>query len=254
MALEWDELDGSPTEDWNVETGAFRATQRFKTKWSDRITLANVFLRDGGLPYMHAPDFPGLVARTASIKPFLQGQQEGSGIGVARYKSAEVSIGYTTPSPETPVIIGQILTTQTIEPNAEFMTLDHSQFKWGSSGGVELEPNESPGQLHIGFDYILTQQGLSAVPFHVINYPGTVNAGEVTAILLGLSFASETLLYNPPNVVPGSQLGTWNVSYRFSFRKSGWNKYWRSESQSYESMFNENGQYRSYPLVDFSII
>lgn len=253
MALTWEELDGSPIEEWNRDTGAIRAVQKFKVAWADRLALADLFLRAGGMLYEHIPNYPGLAARSATTEPF--GRQEGSTTGIARYAHAIVTITYSTPLPETPVIVGGLLTTVAIEPNAEFSTLDHTNFRWGSGNGPELNPNESPGKLHIGFDYILTQQGLQSVPFHVLSYPGSVNNEEFFAPILGLSFSPETLLYNPPNVTPGVQPSTWNVAFRFSYRQSGWNKFWRAESEEEESIYHVNGfEYKSYPIKDFSLI
>lgn len=253
MALTWEELDGSPVEEWNRDTGAFRAVQRFKIAWADRLTLADMFLRSGGMTYEHAPAFPGLLARTAATEPF--GRQEGSTPNIARYAHAIVTITFATPTPDTPIIIGNILTTVAIEPNAEFSTLDHTNFRWSSGNGAELQPNESPGKLQIGFDYILTQRGLSSVPLHVLSYPGSVNHETFPASILGLTFGAETLLYNPPNVTPGVQPGTWDVSFRFSYRQSGWNNFWRAETQTSERMYHKNGdEYNNYPKKDFTIL
>lgn len=253
MALTWEELDGSPIEEWNRDTGAFRAIQKFKVAWSDRLALADMFLRSGGMTYEHAPTFPGLHARSATTEPF--GRQEGSTPNTARYADAIVTVTFATPAPDTPVIIGNVLTTVAIEPNAEFSTLDHTNFRWGSGSGAELNPNESPGKLNIGLDYVLTQQGLESVPFHVLSYPGSVNNAVFSSDILGLTFGIETLLYNPPTIAQGTQPGTWNVSYRFSYRKGGWNKFWRAESQTEENIFHTDGSiYNSYPTRDFSII
>ncbi len=255
MALSWEELDGSPVEEWNLEADSFRAVQRFKTVWADRLAVADVFLQTIK-QYEHAPTFPGLLARSVSTAPF--GRQEGSTgapFGIARYSHAIITVTFSTPTPTTPVVVDNILTTQSIEPNAEFVTLDHTEFRWGSAAGPELNPNESPGKLNIGFDYVLTQRGLETVPFHVLTYPGSVNGAAFFASLLGLTFAAETLLYNPPTVTPGSATGTWNVAYRFSYRQSGWNKFWRVESRIEESIFHTDGsEYKSYPTQDFSII
>lgn len=152
---------------------------------------------------------------------------------------------------------GQLFS-ESLEPSAEFTTLNHKDFRWTSSSGDKLEPQEAPGKLQIGMDYVLTRYNVNSIPAAVLNNVGTVNASAINSYLLGLNFAAETALLCP--VTPTRQInisgvGKWTLPVRFSIKPTGWNKFWRAKTQSYESIWlADGGAYKSYPTSNMAAL
>jgi hypothetical protein len=89
---------------------------------------------------------------------------------------------------------------------------------------------------------------------------GCVNSNAMTAKLCGLSFPAETLLYQPPSMQRvistngrNAQTDGWQISYRLSYRASGWNKFWRKTTGAFSRIYTKEGDiYYNYPLADLS--
>jgi hypothetical protein len=243
--VEHEEMASSPTEEGTSEGGAsFTATVTLKTPWRKRLLLASDIVGNFSL-YPQAPE-SGARAISASIKPFDAAVDQASGyIGMASYEYALVTIKYQLKA-ETGDFI-----TESLEPAVEMMTLNHEGFRWSNKNrkwkkGDDVPPptpileNEAPGRLCRMMEYKVTMMRMPSIPQAVVDYVDCVNDKTVTPKLLqGISFPAETLLYNPPTCSRKwnfSQWPYWEISYHFTYRASGWNKFWNNKLQDYDTM------------------
>jgi len=145
---------------------------------------------------------------------------------------------------------------EAFEPSAEFITLDYRKFRWGSATGTPLKEGESPGKLNLGAVLVRTLYDVSSIPTSVLSNIGKVNPGSYRSRLLGLSFAAETLLFAPPTMdrtIRSDGSGRWKLTLRMVYKADGWNKYWRSDDQTYSKIFVAGGsEYKSYKNGQFS--
>jgi hypothetical protein len=271
ITVPFSEMPGSPTEEWYY--GGFRATVKLICAWEHRNTLALEVLGNGGEYY---PRLPMTMARArgVSIAPFdariTHDPLSGLVAPYASFASCEaavLTIQYDSTGPD-----GDELITEALEPTAEFQSLGAEGFEWQSVvdelgfewRGRELRAEEAPGLLVRGLDYKVTLHKVLFIPTAVIDLVGCVNDSPIAARFLGLTFPPETLLYNPPTTqrrITVETVEAWTLNYRFTFRPSGWNKFWRAETGKWERIYqaykDENDQpqskpYNSYKLGDLS--
>ncbi len=257
MPVTYTEIDNSPKIAQDTRTGVWTAEHMLKCAWDDRVALMDQFLT----PY------PGVVhslnsaarAYSASALPFGISVDSGD-TEVMAWEFARVTIRFSTPSLGQPIVDsdGNILS-ETIEESAEFLTLDHKDFRWGSSDGPKLEPEEAPGRLSIGFDYVFTRYNVETIPHIVLELLGFCNTSVVRANYLGLLFAPESLLYVAFSLNHRSDNAGQVIDYtmRFAFRRN-WNEFWRINKlggAGYERIYNAGGgTYENYPLGDFELL
>lgn len=248
MVVLKDELGGFPAESWDLAEGGSTATREFKVPWSLRYDALTEIVESPIYPYIGS----GLRAKTVSIMPYdgIRTAELIPGTGLANYSTARITVEYGTNAPETDDLISEVF-----EPTAEFITLDPIDFEW--SDMTALKDGEAPGKLLRGLDYVLTIHSTLVIPSAILTLPGNVNDVDITATTLGLTFEAETLLYQPPKVdrtisINGSP--AWKLVHRFSHRGTGWNKFWRADTQEFDTLITKSGglPYKNYPLGDFS--
>ena len=240
------EEDGSPNE--RTTDNGLEATVTLRCNWADRLTILDHIIGDERL----YPRFPASGARALGGTSRPQGQSSADGQGLV-YPTAILTIEYGHGDEGTGETGGGDIISESLEPSAEFLTLDHTNFLWGNPDpetGVALEAAEAPGFLIVGFDYVQTIYNLATVPTTILSEIGKVNQSSQVASLLGLTFPAETLLYtagSPSKTTKSDGSGKWNVTCRYSFRRTGWNKFWRPTTQTYESIYiKDNAEYKSY--------
>lgn len=207
------------------------ADVQLKCPWADRYGILNtILLTPSEWPYL--PD-AGLYAVSGSIQPFTGTPGEfidGSPSGLS-YDEALLAVHFETldiPESEGP---GELYS-ESIEPTAEFLTIPHTKFRWGSGTGDALEPEEAPGRLEVGLDYVITWQKVATIPAAALSLIGCVNNSDVTSPSLGLTFGAGTLLFNPPKISRTVSLGGTNyftMQIRLTYRRNGWNWFWRAD-------------------------
>lgn len=250
LNVDVEEMADSPQESYN-ENG-FSASVQLLCPWRNRFDVMQYVLAGASELYPHAP-LTLARARTASSAPFQArvGQLNGSGGELAYYDKAVVTINYVFDSQTES---GGELFSESLEPTTEFLTIDPSRLKW--SNGDKLKHEEAPGRLYRGLNYVLTRHNQRAIPPSVMYLPGCVNGGPFTAMLLGVTFAPETLLYQPPACQRSvSRDGTagWTITYRLSYRYPGWNEFWNSATGKWDTIRNpNNSKYYVYPLGNFN--
>lgn len=146
---------------------------------------------------------------------------------------------------------------ESLEPTAEFLTLDWKRFRWGAKNGDPLLEKEAPGKLVKGLN--LVRQLFNRTPplsTSLLTLMGSSNQAAYTSALLGLTFAKETLIYQPPSLQRTIKTNgdmRFNLTLKFSYKPEGWNKYWRAKSQTWEEIFDvDTGLYKCYPPADYS--
>lgn len=234
---------GTATENAGLKDGV-SASVVLRCAYADRLALMDDLL---GFPrvwprsgYTLPPS-----AISCACKPDLTKYTQSSQEIV--YEEALVTVNYSTEV--------QDLVSESLEPTQEFITLDYRRFCWGSPNGPNLIEGEAPGKLIRGLNIVRTLYKKTTVPAAVLATTG-VNNVAYSSNLLGLTFPSETLLYEPGNLSRTfTTLGTegFTVTVKFSYRQHGWNKFWRADTQQWTRIYLRGGaQYNSYPLVDYS--
>jgi len=251
----WEE-EGSPVETWN--TNGLNVQVTLRSNWADAsIVLADILDNVRGYPNLFGTAGKTLSwAATGTITPTGKQTRIDPGKQGASYEQALIQIGYQ-PSESNDAGGGNSnIFSETLQPNAEFLTVDPKNFTWGSGTGTALNKQEAPGKIIQGFDYVQTRFRLAAIPPVVLTLTDTVNNANVTASLLGLTFAPETLMFNAPTLsrqLNSKGEGLWTMATRYSFRKTGWNKFWRKSTKAYEEIYEKDGAvYKNFPLADFS--
>lgn len=262
MPTEFEELSGSPKESRDVN--GFRHVRKLMVDWRFRHRLLNELLLGGGQIYPYDP-YTLSRAKSATAIPFPGGRLSTLSPGVSQakvhYEKALVTVTYESPRPGDPEDdgAGQLIS-EMLEPSAEFLTLDHTLFRWGPVGaGDHLNEQEAPGRLVKTLDYVFTRYGVDTIPPAALTLLGSVNNQVLAANFLGVSFDAETLLYNPPTIerrtdTDGNTKMT--IAYRFTYKPEGWNVFWRSKTQQFEPMFIAGNEtpFLNYQLGDFTTL
>lgn len=239
------EVYGTRREEATIE-GGLSASVQLKVAAANKDSLIDDLLSNQReYPNLNAAYKPR--AYRASATP-ITSSTAASGQGYV-YDHYHVDVQYTS-DPQ------RSLFSETIEPIAEFVRLDHRFFRWSS--GVPLTEGEAPGVIRRELKLVRKYFNRSSVPSAILTAPGSVHNAAYTSPVLGLTFPAETLLFAPEPVdrtvtTSGSQ--GYNYTIGFHFKPNGWNKYWRPQSQAWESIYLSNGTaYKSYPPADLSAL
>lgn len=258
--LEACEMHGSVEE--SVDVSNFAQSVQLRCPWDDRYGVRDELLFgpsgvEGPLAWPYHSN-PTSFVQAVSIMP-AGGVSTADGDGLT-YEEALLNVGFAVGEKKEQGETGTFdFFSEEFNPNAEFLTIDHSNFRWtNASTGDVLQPAEAPGLLIVGADYTQTWYNLSSIHTDFLSLIGSVNSGAHAASLLGLTFAAETLLYTPPTTsrtIKGDGTGLWNLSTTFRFRASTWNKFWRTKTQDFEAMYIDGGSaYKNYPTGSFANI
>lgn len=253
MAIDWGEMDGSPTESWDSD-GRFEAVMRLLVGWNDRYELMARFV-NFETPYLHLTeefghDGHGVLCRDVSVEPF-RAKITGTTFTnlpnrLASYESAVVTIKFGTLRTDQ----GQrILTTtadprgrgdvisESIEYNVETMQLDPSLFRWASDN-APLSQDEAPSKRIVGFDYIFRRHNsltINPEAQRLIDHVNDEPIRPMSPLLRGMVFEKETLHFVKPSytrTVGAAGQQQIDQVFRFAYRANGWNQFWRGDIDS----------------------
>ena len=248
ITVDHEELDGSPTESYDDQ--GFKAVRVLQCAWADRLTLAEE-LRGGnryvGDQYVYTrpqryPHYEQATVADVSIAPF-GATQAGADTTQASYPYARLTVTYRVPDygSNPAEEIEETLVTESLEPAAEFLTLPHEGYFWKDGADwVPLTETEAPQKLLRMLEWVYTRHQQTHLPSAVLDLVGKVNDSTVTSTTLGLSFPAGTLLYNPPQLereITTTGAKAWRVTYRFTYRPSGWNKFPRRKKDGKDTSF-----------------
>ena len=265
ITVSYAEMQGSPSES-QARSGAKIATRQLICDWGDRWTLLGQIQNDA----YENESGTGMICTGATSAPVL-GANSGA-TTISTYEKALITANYSIVTFESDP--SGVNITESIEPNAEFLTVSPKRLRWTNATGDQVVDDEAPGKLLIGFDYVINKENLVEVPSTILTLINKVNAASISPTSEGLDhliFPAETLLYQPPSIARSFNEdgdAVWNVSYRLTYKpnidvsgvKRGWNYYFRvkdgaGEEGNFDTMFNFNGnQYLAYKTGDFTTI
>ena len=243
------------TVDESMTLDRWEASVTLRLPWADRhLAAADVLSNRREWPH-GGPTF-GVKPRANSVSWVPDETRYAAAGQIIFYEDALFTINYSS-AEETDLVA------ESLEPSAEFITLDHREFRWSSDDGEPLLEAEAPGRLQRGLTIVRTLYHLTSIPTVVATGIGKVNHATYTSGILGLIFQPETLLYTPPTIsrtiTTGGTKG-WNLTVRFMYKPEGWNKFWRAKTNAFAEIYNKKttagpgGRYRNYPLGNFSSI
>ncbi len=258
------EVDGSRSENFDMESGAFSASVDLMCTFTDRYSLIVDLLGSARSWPFSSSVFPPR-ARSAGIKSFTaKAYDDGQALD---YDLAVVSVNYTNAiqsasgndSSSSSSAGPYDLFSEEMENTVEFLKLPYEQFRWGAQNGAAISENEAPGQQFFSMKLNRTiYQVPGPLPTWLQTLIGCVNDEEYVSSVLGLTFAAETLLFMPTKTsrTIGSDLSSspFTIGLAFAYKPQGWNKYYRAQTQTYESLFvaKTGDEVKSYTPTDMS--
>lgn len=259
---DYNEEAGWPKGVWSK--GEFIGIRRLICDWDDRFALIEWLDRYPNSIYPYADGPFDAIARHVAIEGMGEqgnvtqyygdddpANRTGS-VVLATYPKARVTVKYST---EGPRYVGRTLTSEWLLPDTTTMPLNPAIFRWNNNTGKVLDEGERPVHIRYGFQYVIRFHKLWAVPTWVLGRMGTCNSNVVGGNLLGLTFAAERLLYQPPTIRTGLTVGavpTYDVTIHYKYHPAGWNKFWRQSTATYEDIYLAGGaQYIQYPAVQY---
>lgn len=250
------EIDGEISESGTYDKG-LAASVSLRVAWADRQDFIDEVIGTR-LLWQRAPASLA-ECRSATSVPLGDGVTDPSNPALMIYDWAKITLNFEVPPDGGQENGSGDLIAESLEPTVEFLTLDPVDFRWtNATTGDQVQENEAPGQQIRGLDYVVTHYRASAIPAACLTLPGSVNSSTVTANFLGLTFAAETLLYQPPKC--DIKIGTdgtegWTITHRFSWRPNSWNKFWRAKTQAWEYQYHKAGggsAHKPYPPASFA--
>lgn len=232
----------------DINTGK-NASVVLRCAWADREALMSDLLStprgwpntSGVIPYAYsASSFP---------PPNASYTTDGNG-QLCIYDEALVQVNYSTQIVDT--------ASESIEPYLEYEDIDHRLLHWSAGTGEVLLSSESPPLLMRGLNITRTRYRLATIPAEVLTCVGKVNVAVYTSSLLGLTFAAETLLFQPGGINRTfTNFGTlgWTLSLKLSYKPETWNKFRRMSDGTWNKVYWANGtQFRAYPTGNFAAL
>lgn len=237
------EMHGTANEQTGKE--GVTATVQLMCAYADRYALRADLIGNRNL-WPHNP-----VARVVGVgvAPF-------PGVGITdgqtlTYEKAVLTVNYSSNEEED-------LISESIEPTIEFITKSHKNFRWTNATGDPLNEKEAPGQQIFSMALNRTIYKLvPPLPATILTELGKCNTDAYSSSLLGLSFAAETLLFQPTSLsrtltTDGDR--AIDLSMKFLFNSNTWNKFFRAATGVYEEIWNVElaAVEKPYPLGNFS--
>ena len=212
-----------------------------------------------------------LPLKSASIKPTVDGNWDATDQTI-NYIDALIDLSYGLgESSSTETSAGGTVFAESLEGTVEMLKQDHKRFVWidtatpGVETGEVLEA-EAPSVPIYGQNLKRTIFNVATIPSAVNTSLGKCNVAAYTSLLLGRTFAAETLLFKPAKQrrdlkADGSGLG-WTVDLEFVYNQNGWNKFWRAVDQDWRRFAVKKWNsatstwtltpYKPIPTADFS--
>lgn len=226
------EVHGTAIEDYSIEGGA-QCSVTLKVAAADKDSLvADLLANQNAWPQLSAWTSPPR-AYAATVTPHATNSPADGQVYI--WDEYLVAVKYSTDPTRQ-------LYSEELEPTAEFVRLDHRYFRWAS--GAPLSDGEAPGLLRKSLNLTRTYFQAAAVPAEVLTGIGKVHNANYTSTSLGLTFAAETLLFLPNPVqrqVSTAGSSGFNYAVKFAYKPETWNKFYRANTNSYESIYDLAG-------------
>lgn len=260
--VDYVELQGSPTE--TLGGGGYQAQRRLKVAWTDRLLLAQQLLGHQNLTTLvfYLPDTmpgnPSAYCHHVSIAPFTGDVVNASSTDsrAGTYAFAELTADYQI-DPLHRTGSGSEVFSETLEISKEALTLPTLGLYFDAAMTQRLPDGANPSLLLPMATWVYTRHRVRTIPQASVDCIGLVNQGAMTPSTLGLTFESETLLFEDLSLqrvyTTAGTLG-WDVTHRFVHRPNGWNNFYNPATGTFDPIYNAGGLYKPFPLGDFSPI
>ncbi len=230
FGIEYDHFPGSPTESGSWDF--FTAVCNYKVEWQHRIRFIQDMLgfTTGSTVYQahqYIPEGTGIIynafAISADIAPIIA-QSPTAGI---TYKYANVTINYSTPDYDQPPEGETVYVTESLEPAAEFITLNRDGLYFGTgASAVSLKDQniEPPAKIERMTDWVYTIHRVPTLPSEVLTLPGKINSAAAYSRSLNITWPALTLLCGNPSLdrqITSQGVTAWTVTFRFTYRNHG---------------------------------
>lgn len=247
--INWSDHRRSPKEEWRPD-GTFVAKRILQCAYADRYLLISDIGASGGENY---PNLPQIGATASGAVAIGIGQSFLSG-AVLVHDFAWVDITYIW-SPFTPTWVAGVLVSEKITGGMFNLRLDPEKLLW-SDTNENIDETDAPDFPLPVLYYQLKLHQITAESPLVYSLVGSSNANIVTPYLLNYSFQIETLMYSSVTVNKSVGLGItdkMDVTQNFIFKRNGWNRWYRSKTNSWERVkYADTGtQVTPHPLVNF---
>jgi hypothetical protein len=238
-------------EDYDDKLGLLTAQVVLRCAYADRHNVVKEIC-GGRLPYPNGASGKVPLACQAAI---VATQAKGVFSGDQTINSLEALITVTFSNQITDAF------SESLEPTAQFSTLDHRWFRWGSGSGDPLREEEAPGLLVRGLNlvrHVYDVQGTFSTDLATL-VGSTNQAAYTSAPLGGMVFDVDTLLYCAPVInrkVDSLNVTKYDIEKKFTYQPQGWNTFFRTKTGTYQQIYLAGGStpYTPYPLADFSNI
>lgn len=236
-SVEWHEEAGSPKSTLNE--GEFYSVRRLRCAWADRVTLINELNTGTNLQYPYPDGTTAALIRRIDIEN--DGRQSGKDENDrVSYVSAVLNVHYSTRGP---VLLGDFLVTERLEPNTFTIPIPNQAVRWGD--GTSLPDRFADNVATINsFSYVWQLHDALVVPTWLSSRIGTCNFNTVVATTLGYSFAPGTLRYTPGVIQTSYRFGQiirYDVVVRYEHNPFGWNNFYRSDTGTWEPLYLADG-------------
>lgn len=257
-----------------ISTDRIIFTRTFRCTWENRFILCRDLMgwteiEDSTyvihLPHRYQPE--GIMgeircAEIIDIRGFGGLVESPADEAMAEYEQAIIVARYSTPefdiitnNPEIPLI------SESIEPVAEYITLNHKNLYWDSAQQYPVEVFEAPSMIIRKWDWVYRIHKAARVPGALLDRIGTCNQYEVYSRSLDRTFLPETLLLGNPSMSrEHTSLGItmFTVTVRLTVFPPGWNTFPRAneldgnKNITWSRVYNKNGVLAyPYPLSDW---
>lgn len=228
--------------------GRFTSQITFRCLWAARHTLARQLVGRTTtgtfpaltyvMPAVHPANDYAFVKDIASITGFPRSKPDADGSGAASqsypdYTYADLVVNYELPPWGDSGPGGNEFTEEGIEGTSEFLTLPSDNLIWDADPKVALDKMAAPSIKMNSLVFNWRISNINVLPQAVITLIGCVNDSVLQFRTLGMVVQPETLLYSPPSLkryIYANGAGAWDASFRFPYRPTGWNKFFRSGS------------------------
>ena len=234
------EIEGWPKEIFTP--GDFTPERRVECAWSNRFNEA------AALDDLEYPYAPGCGAFPKYMHIDSMGGQTNSPGSLATYEKAVITIKYSSQLNTNGAIIEWISGGDILEPTSSGETY------WSDV----TQRKKHPYILRSGGVFNHVRRKLGVVPPAVITQVDYVNNAVASSIILGITFAAETLRAQLPLIrrtYTASGLTSFYVHQRFAYRSNGglgWNSAYRADAGAYQYIYDINGsRLDDYPLTNF---
>jgi len=265
ITIAYERVPGFPREEITPE--GISIVDKFQCAYADRVTLAKEMLGFVVGSTLHLPDeydagdepLRYVYAKKAEMEPLGGIDTNGD------YSKAFVTIHYGTLNydAELPDEAGTtVFVSEGIEPSAEFITLGRQGLYFGTGAtAVSLENAnvEAPARVLRMIDWVYTIHRVPYLPSAIWTHVGCVNNAAVYSRTLNKTFAAETLLCGNPSLereFTSAGVTAWTITFRFSYRPEGWNKFPRTDNAgaggvNFEAITDGTNAIPIYPLANF---